>query len=339
MRLSEVTVRSMMPSGGAAYKKNEIFGVELELEGYNLWPFAREFPHGDPRREIAKDESVILEKYWSIKTDGSLRPYRVKTEDELHRLMANGIVHSTPNTWTPAEFVIRRPVSANVLEKRALPAVRNYLNAQRARIPGSSRCSSHVHVNFMDETMASAALAFFLYALFEDVIAPWIGEERDVNLFCVNSKCSSAILEKAVEVFDPALKFTYLRQVASGTSNDHLKYWACNLSPLFRIGTLEFRAFPGIGGDVKFSDLALWVKFLKCIRNWATNHTFADFEQLTNLLSMEHVGGLLSVVFVEYPEVKEHLIKLNGSEFNITQKLFSALDRIQYYTAFLRTVE
>jgi len=121
--------------------------------------------------------------------------------------------------------------------------------------------SIHVHVNMQDESLTVLMNYIILWTMFENVLLEYSG--RRANLFALPTRCAEgsvknikAMINKIVEL-DPQAIFH---------NEVHAKYYALNLAPLWRFGSVEIRSMRGTT-DVK--EIIEWVSILDCILRFA----------------------------------------------------------------------
>lgn len=140
-----------------------------------------------------------------------------------------------------AEFVSRHPLSREAYP-RALELLRDRLREARVVVTPSQRCSSHVHLNFANSTVAQAANFVFLWFLVEDFLVEHSGRERQGNNFCLRLRDAEDYLAEIIEAFQN----TNFRHIADG----RIRYAALNVASLVKYGTIEVRSFRGVADPV-----------------------------------------------------------------------------------------
>jgi hypothetical protein len=101
----------------------------------------------------------------------------------------------------------------------------------------SIRTSTHVHLNFADKPIKAVINFFCLFTMLEEALQFYSGEDRKGNLFCISTREAEGI----VGVLANSLSRCDLSRFAG----DRYKYAACNLSSLFKFGTVEIRTMKG----------------------------------------------------------------------------------------------
>ena len=268
------------------FKENEYIGMEIEAEGVNL-------PGPDKIKYL-----------WAAKEDGSLRKTTVVAPD------SNG------NPW---EYVLKRPLSPAVCVNKALPYLRAQMEKHNSKLKFSGRCSVHVHVGVHDLRMYQIFAMVGIYYLFEELIQPLFGKEREGNLFCIGSIESPQIMDILIK--DATTCFP--------SSNPHTKYTAVNLLTLYSLGTVEFR---GMEGTVNQERLEIWIDILDKIRCYAKSLTSEKMSFLLNTMSLQGPSTMLTAIFPEgspsYTQLMKTAIKYGGL-VKLDSVLYRGIARVQ----------
>lgn len=181
--------------------------------------------------------------YWSPKGDGSLR---------------NGV-----------EYVLKRPVSPDVFEKKALPYLLARLDEKKLNL--SYRCSTHVHVSALDLYIHQAFLMGALYYIYEDFLLNIAGDSRKGNLFCLGASNSGAFGEWIGIWQDKMASVTAGRPVRdpllAAIGQNTRRYTAVNFAALGRFGSVEFRA---LEGTVDADRVNKWIRLLDNLRAYCS---------------------------------------------------------------------
>jgi hypothetical protein len=97
----------------------------------------------------------------------------------------------------------------------------------------SVRAGTHVHLNFSDQPVKNVINFFALFTLLEEILQYYSGEDRKGNLHCVSTREAEGVVGIVADA------------IAKGSldrfSGDRYKYAACNLSSLYKFGTVEIR--------------------------------------------------------------------------------------------------
>lgn len=121
--------------------------------------------------------------------------------------------------------------------KKAVDVLYEKMNDGKVQFNNSFRTSTHIHLNFSDQPIKKALNFFFVFTMLEELLENYSGEDRGGNLFCMSSRRADRI----VDVINQAIKDNNFRMFAG----DRFKYAACNLSTLYKFGTVEVRTLRG----------------------------------------------------------------------------------------------
>lgn len=124
----------------------------------------------------------------------------------------------------------------------------------------SIRTSTHVHLNFSDKPIKQAFNFFILFTMLEEVLQHYSGEDRKGNLFCISTREAEGIMG--------VLASAVARCDFSGFAGDRYKYSACNLSCLYKFGTVEVRT---MRGAVSADQVNTWVSILNDMYEYSLN--------------------------------------------------------------------
>lgn len=149
----------------------------------------------------------------------------------------------------------------------------------------SIRTSTHVHLNFSDKTVKQMINFFTLFTLLEEVLQYHSGEDRRGNLFCVTTREAEGI----IGVLSSAVRQGTLKSFGA----DRYKYAACNLSTLFKFGTVEVRT---MRGAVSAEQVNTWVDILNDMYEYALN-TMKSPMSLITTLSHKGAAALMHEIF------------------------------------------
>lgn len=152
------------------------------------------------------------------------------------------------------------------------------------KINDSIRTSTHVHLNFGDKKMKEVVNFFTLFTVFEEVLAYYSGEDRKGNVFCLSTRDAEGIVRVLAEC------------LAAGDfhkfAGDRYKYAACNLSSLFKFGTVEIRTMRGAKTAEEVNN---WVSILNDLYQYAL--AMKSPTDVINQLSYLGAEGLMRSVF------------------------------------------
>lgn len=192
------------------------------------------------------------------------------------------------------EFVLSAPSEYPVCVK-AVDYLFGKFGKNAIKFNKSIRTSTHVHLNFSDKPMRQAITFFCLFTLLEEILEHYSGEDRAGNLFCLSSRRTDEI----AAILQQCLRDGNLRNFAG----DRYKYAACNLSTLFKFGTVEVRTMRGAdtAGQVN-----KWLSILNDM--YIASLRIESPTDLVTSLSHEGAQGFLRTIFSE-----ENAAELEGS--------------------------
>lgn len=181
----------------------------------------------------------------------------------------------------------------------------------------SIRTSTHVHLNFSDKPLKKAINFFALFTLFEELLQNYSGEDRKGNLFCMATRDAEGI----VGVLASALAMGGLGSLAG----DRYKYGACNLSCLYKFGTLEVRTMKGANSAEQVNN---WLEILNDMYVYAVEKMESPAKLVVDL---SHLGadGLMRAVFK--PENRAELLKTFPVIGNLNESLMEGARVIQVF--------
>lgn len=156
--------------------------------------------------------------YWKMEQDGSLR-----------------------NNPECCEYVFKLPMSF----ADSMLAI-DYLNKEHQRngtiLNWSYRCSTHVHVNMLEEEITTVLRLAYIYYIFENLLVKWSGSERVGNRFCLRLQDSYEISQTIANTFSQPLEHI---------DENRIRYAALNLASLRKYGSVEFRSLSGTTDKVR----------------------------------------------------------------------------------------
>lgn len=149
----------------------------------------------------------------------------------------------------------------------------------------SIRTSTHVHLNFSTKTVKSVINFFALFTMLEELLQHYSGEDRKGNLFCISSREAEGI----VGVIIDAVRRCSLDRFAG----DRFKYAACNLSTLYKFGTIEIRTMRGASSGEQVN---AWLSILNDMYKYSVEVMKSPADLIT---SLSYLGGdeFLSRIF------------------------------------------
>lgn len=209
---------------------NVLIGLEIELENYL--------------------EPVYTDKYWTSKTDGSLRNYGV-------------------------EFV------SQPLRTKQIPYAIEYLkeNLYYYNNPDfSDRTSIHVHLNVRDFTIERLKIFLLLYCIFEKHFFNIAGTKRENNIFCIplykTEQCIS--LEEFSDILIDWSKYNALNLGCVLGSNVNPRFGTVEFRHLY--GTLDTSIiYPWINSIVHLREYSLLISLEELIETIKTLNTTSEY--------------------------------------------------------------
>lgn len=172
---------------------------------------------------------IARNPYWKMEQDGSLR-----------------------NNPECCEYVFKLPMSF----ADSMLAI-DYLNDQHKAngtiLNWSYRCSTHVHVNMLEEEITTVLRLAYIYYIFENLLVKWSGNEREGNRFCLRLQDSYEISQTIANTFSQPLEHI---------DENRIRYAAFNLASLRKYGSVEFRSLSGTTDKVR---LEKWLTMLNSL--------------------------------------------------------------------------
>lgn len=252
----------------------DLFGVELECEGRNVdW---------DGTPNIVTD--------WTIHADGSLRG----------------------NHGSACEWVFNGPAKYKKSVER-IETLFNYFEARKAKLVTSNRTSTHVHFNMGDKYAYQLVNMFILFAILEDILDRYCGEDRNGNLFCLSSRHAE---EQVGWMLDACFK-----NYNFNTREDR-RYCSFNFAAVAKFGTVEFRGMRGLDNREAVLE---WLSILNEFCDYAC-YKMRNPVDIVEGISMKTPTGFIKEIFS-----KENAnILLRGlSEQEINHSVFEGVRLIQ----------
>lgn len=149
----------------------------------------------------------------------------------------------------------------------------------------SVRTSTHVHLNFSDKLIKHVFNFFTLFTMLEEVLQFYSGEDRKGNLFCISTREAQGIVDE--------LGAALLKSSLGRFGNDRYKYAACNLSTLFKFGTVEVRTMRGATSAAQVNS---WLNILNDMYIYACKEMRSPADLIRNL-SLLGSEGLMKCIF------------------------------------------
>lgn len=132
--------------------------------------------------------------------------------------------------------------------------------AHGVKLNDSIRAGTHVHLNFSDQPVKNVINFFALFTLLEEVLQYYSGEDRKGNVFCISTREAEGIVGIIAD------------SIAKGSldrfAGDRYKYAACNLSSLYKFGTIEIRTMKAATSAAQINS---WVDILNDMYEYAIN--------------------------------------------------------------------
>jgi hypothetical protein len=165
----------------------------------------------------------------------------------------------------------------------------------KVKFNDSIRTSTHVHLNFTTKRVKDAVNFFALFTVLEEALQYYSGEDRKGNLFCISSREADAIIG--------ILAQGIARSSLDRFAGDRYKYAACNLSTLYKFGTIEVRTMKGA---TSAEQITAWVDILHDMYTYAQKMVSPG--QLITDLSQLGAEALMKLVFApdNYRELMLH---------------------------------
>lgn len=222
------------------------FGIEIETEvstannGPDGFPLCYKgiLGKGDPE-QLQAFAFVEENKYWTPKSDGSLRNFGV-------------------------EYVLKKPL--NLTEVKL--ALRDFDKTTKGVVfienaPGTS---VHVHMNVQDFNVRTLGVFMTVWTLFENILVEYSGPTRRSNLFTLPVRCAEGNLDNIVKLFR---RIEANGQNVLASNDNQVKYAALNIGCLKTFLSLEARSFRG---TVKTSEIYTWCAILDRMMSFAVSY-------------------------------------------------------------------
>lgn len=210
----------------------------------------------------------VATRGWARHNDGSLRGESIE------------FILSTPQPFDKTQKFVQ-----NLFDK---------FQEHNVKIKDSIRTSTHVHLNFSDKPLKQAFNFFALFTLTEEILSYYSGEDRQGNVFCLTTRDAEGI----IKVLHDCLRTGSLAVFAG----DRYKYAACNLSSLYKFGTVEVRT---MRGAKTAEEVNRWIDILNDMYEYSLK--MRSPTELIEKLSLLGAPGLLREIFK--PTNKDELLK------------------------------
>lgn len=186
----------------------------------------------------------------------------------------------------------------------------------KVKVQDSIRTSTHVHLNFSDKPVKQVINFFALFTLLEEVLQFYSGEDRKGNLFCISSREAEGI----VGILADAVSKCTLANFAG----DRFKYAACNLSTLYKFGTVEVRTMKGA---TSAEQVNAWLDILNDMYEYSLR--MVSPAQLVEDLSIKGAMGLMKTIFS--PKNLDELLRTYPAVANLHYSLMEGARLIQVF--------
>lgn len=179
----------------------------------------------------------------------------------------------------------------------------------KVKFNDSIRTSTHVHLNFSDKRVKDMINFFALFTMLEEVLQYYSGEDRKGNLFCISTREAEGIMGV---LFDGVAKGDLSR-----FAGDRYKYAACNLSSLYKFGTVEVRTMKGA---TSAEQVNTWLSILNDMYNYALTKMKSPVDLAVDL---SHLGadGMLRKIFnpENYRELINYFPKIATLHYSLME--------------------
>lgn len=165
------------------------------------------------------------------------------------------------------EYVSKPTMQDKVYER--VQALSTAFTQHGVNLKPSYRCSTHIHVNFLKDTMLDVLGMMVVWAMFEPVLLAMCGSERDGNLFCLSNYDTGDL----VASFDHFCK-TLRDHHSHGWGYERGKYCALNTGRLPDLGTVEIRCFPMSTSAPQIETWVSWLMNMKAMAKAEQDKTY-----------------------------------------------------------------
>lgn len=146
----------------------------------------------------------------------------------------------------------------------------------KTQIRMTYRCSTHLHVNMLNETVGDMLGFVVVFTMFEPVLLSLCGPQRDGNLFCLSHYDTGDVVSSFENLCQT---FHHIKDYGYGY--DRGKYSALNLGRLGDLGTAEARCFPlSLDG----ATVSKWVGWMMAMRDLVRAQPDKTFRELWKLV-------------------------------------------------------
>lgn len=230
---------------------NELMGIELEAE-----------------QVYCELSNVLNMAGWTMDRDGSLRN-------------------------DGREFVLTQPLAGSSLTRaiHTLFEMQKSENRSPLQYVVNPRAGTHVHINWIEDTVGSAAALIALMYIIEPLVYSWADEDRAWCSYCnplsdIPASTINKLLRMDVDEEDEWV----LRNIED---EDLGRYHGLNIVALAKYGSFEFRYFPS---TTAHTDMIKWVKFVQLAKLCAIKYQ-DDVAVLVERLLQGNIAEFLSEHF------------------------------------------
>jgi len=174
------------------------------------------------------------------------------------------------------EYVLKTPCARGSVTKY-LDRMKEANEEANFEFSYSTRQSIHVHINVQELNLVQLYNFITLFLIFESELVRWCGEDREHNLFCLQTKDAEGLISTLEKAATP--KTYHL------LSTDSIRYSALNISSIYKFGSLEFRSMRGTDDYLM---IQRWIDILLNIKDVAlTYESPIDIVEDVSLLGVE----------------------------------------------------
>lgn len=166
---------------------------------------------------------------------------------------------------------ISKPIKAEAV-KGLVDGLAKNIKSEGGTIKESYRCSTHIHVNALPETLENVLGLMVVFTMFEPLLLALCGPQRDGNLFCMSSFDTGdtvSSFETLCEAFD--------RIKERGWGYERGKYSSLNTGRLADLGTVEARCFPL---SVDGTTVSMWVDWMLAMKDLSKSQSDKTYREL-----------------------------------------------------------
>ncbi len=212
--------------------------------------------------ESKKAYEPPLFSYWTTHPDGSLRDFGI-------------------------EYVLKQPLMYEKELDLALEEWKTKTSGLKF-ITDSVTTSVHVHLNFLNRTFVELGNFLTTYALIENILIRYSGDDRRSNLFCLPI-CDA---EETYHNIRHMFQNFYNKNYGYRETPNQVKYAACNIATLSQYGSIELRSFRG---ETNINLIRDWIDILYDIYTYAQTKDLDPKKILSEWREKETL--LLDVIF------------------------------------------